>query len=149
MIFFKFTENGIPLNRPQKMEGWENMKHPEPAAWLSAHFIFTDGSWVEEVPYDPDLYFHGEEPSLAARSYTHGWDLFAPHINPCWHEYTRAYRVDHKHWDDHGSKNAGGLKETWDQRNQRSWDRFNVLFGQRDDLDIEIGKYGFGTEREP
>ena len=48
----------------------ENMKHLN-QQWLSAHFIFTDGS-VEEVPYDPDLYFHGEEPSLAARSYTHG-----------------------------------------------------------------------------
>ena len=47
------------------------MKHPEPAAWLSAHFIFTDGSWVEEVPYDPDLYFHGR--NRVCCSFIHTW----------------------------------------------------------------------------
>ena len=147
MVFYKWTDDGIPLNRPQVMEGWQNMKSPEPAAWLSAHFIFTYGTWVEEVPYDPELYFHGEEPSLAARSYTHGWDLFHPHINPCWHEYTRKYRVDNKHWDDHGGKNAGALAETWNQRNRKSYDRFNVLFEQKENPDIDIGEYGFGDVR--
>ena len=145
MTCHKWCDEGIPLFRPQRMDGWENLKSPEPAAFLSAHFIFTYGTWIEEVPYDPDLYFIGEEPTLAARSYTHGWDLFAPHINPIWHEYTRQYRVNSKHWDDHGERNKSGLEKTWDERNKLSIERCKAVFGQIDGIDL--GRYGLGTER--
>ena len=145
MTCHKWYDEGIPAFRPQRMDGWENLKSPEPAAFLSAHFIFTYGTWIEEVPYDPDLYFIGEEPTLAARSYTHGWDLFAPHINPIWHEYTRQYRVNSKHWDDHGEKNKSGLEKTWDERNKLSIERCKAVFGQIDGIDL--GRYGLGTER--
>ena len=40
---------------------------------ISAHQLFTFGTWVHDVPYDPNLYFDGEEDSLAIRSFTHGW----------------------------------------------------------------------------
>ena len=42
-------------------------------------FFFTLGQHCLEVPYDPDLYFLGEELVMMARSFTHGYDMFHPH----------------------------------------------------------------------
>jgi len=65
----------------------------------SGHFMFTEGAYCEKVPYDTDLYFIGEEITMAVRSYTSGYDMFYPD-KPCvWHEYGRAMRP--KHWSDH------------------------------------------------
>lgn len=38
--------------------------------------LFTLGEVINEVPYDPHLYFYGEEQSLALRLWTHGYDIF-------------------------------------------------------------------------
>jgi hypothetical protein len=54
---------------------------------LLAGFIFTSGNWVQEIPYDPNFYFSGEEQGLAIRSYTHGWDIFNPPAAPIYHLY--------------------------------------------------------------
>lgn len=66
---------------------------------LAGGFIFCDGQFIEEVPYDPYLYFHGEEQSLAVRSYTRGWDIFHPTWVPLYHLYKEA-NVAHEthHW---------------------------------------------------
>ena len=64
---------------------------------------------MSEVPYDPELYFHGEEITLAIRAFTHGYTLFHPPEHVLWHEYTRYYRQ--KHWDDH--VRACGIEFEW------------------------------------
>ena len=69
------------------------------ARFLAAGFLFTIGSFVEEVPYDPELYFFGEEIAMTLRAYTHGYDLFHPHQVLVWHDYVRSYAT--RHWDDH------------------------------------------------
>lgn len=71
---------------------------------LAAGFIFTLGRFVEEIPYDPFLYFHGEEQSLAVRAYTHGWRIFHPRQKdiPLYHLYRPAgeeNRAHHWHRD--------------------------------------------------
>ena len=58
-----------------------------PGCHVSAGFIFCAGKFVEEIPYDPYLYFHGEEQSLAVRAYTRGWDIFHPTWVPLYHLY--------------------------------------------------------------
>ena len=108
---------------------------PVKARFLSAHFLFTSGQWNKEVIYDPNLYFSGEEISLAARSYTWGYDMFHPNIVVAWHEYTRSYRT--KHWDDD--------KEWW-KKDGSSHDRLRKLLGM-DPCDIDFGVYGFGPIR--
>ena len=99
MEFDRFTEDGIVVFRPGVMPGWEQSSRPVRSRFLSAHFLFAPGSFVSNVPYDPDLYFLGEEITLAVRAFTHGYDLFHPGEVIAWHEYTRNYR--RKHWDDH------------------------------------------------
>jgi glycosyltransferase involved in cell wall biosynthesis len=67
---------------------------------VSAGFLFAAGSFVEEVPYDPYLYFHGEEQSLAVRAFTRGWDIFHPLLIPVYHLYKSegtAYQTHHWH----------------------------------------------------
>ena len=51
------------------------------------------------MPYDPYLYFHGEEQSLAIRAYTRGWDIFHPTWVPLYHLYKEANTPhDTHHW---------------------------------------------------
>lgn len=136
MNFDYYLPEGPIFTRPSDIPDIENITEPIPARFLSAHFVFADGTWVTEVPYDSMLYFHGEEPSLAIRSYTHGYDLYHPHIVIGWHEYTRAGKK--KHWDDN----------TWGMFDRISFSRTRKLLGMDGEiLDFDFGKQGLGTER--
>ena len=44
-----------------------------------ACFIFGRGDYMKEVPYDPLLYFFGEEISMTVRLWTSGWDFIYRH----------------------------------------------------------------------
>jgi glycosyltransferase involved in cell wall biosynthesis len=136
----RFLPEGAVFLNPQGLDGWKDMIEPVPARFLSAHFIFTLGKFADEVPYDPNFYFHGEETSLAARAYTHGYDLFSPHKIYAWHEYFRDGKT--KQWDD---------DSIWPQRDKNSYARFRSLFGMDEDciscVQKEFGKHGFGNKR--
>src|SRR5690606_31241175 len=75
----KFYSNNKLRLAPDYIDNYQELTSPQPTWFLSAHFLFTYGQWIKEVPYDPELYFEGEEDTLAVRSFTHGWDLFHPH----------------------------------------------------------------------
>jgi hypothetical protein len=110
--------SGVIFLEPHGVTEWKELTEPFPTRFISAHFIFTLGKFVEEVPYDEHLYFHGEESSLAARAFTFGYDLFSPHRAIVWHEYTRDGKK--KHWDD---------SQDWAQRDQASYARYRKLMG--------------------
>ena len=111
-----FSEDGIPLFRPRVIPDWRKLGRPLRARFVSAHFLFAPGCIVTEVPYDPELYFHGEEITLAIRAFTHGYSLLHPQEHVLWHEYTRSYRV--KHWDDH--LRSQGMAIEWHERDGAS-----------------------------
>ena len=138
MTFDRFIPEGAIFFLPAAIPNWQKLKAPIPSRFLSAHFIFTLGQWCTEVPYDPEYYFHGEEISLAVRSYTWGYDLFHPHKVVAWHEYTRKGRT--KHWDDN---------KEWANRNNHCHKRNRALFAVDGECRCEItfGPYDFGTER--
>jgi hypothetical protein len=138
MTFDRFIPEGAVFFLPAVIPGWQKLKSPIPSRFLSAHFIFTLGKWCVEVPYDPEYYFHGEEISLAVRSYTWGYDLFHPHKVIAWHEYTRKGRT--KQWDD---------DKEWIDRNTHCHKRNRALFGMDNECrcGMEFGIYDFGTER--
>ena len=115
----RFMPSGVIFLQPHHVDNWKELTEPFKARFISAHFIFTIGKFVEEVPYDELLYFHGEESSLAARAYTYGYDLFSPHRPIVWHEYTREGKK--KHWDDN---------QDWKQRDDDSYARYRKLMGQ-------------------
>ena len=103
----------------------------EAAHFVSLHFLFADGSFNREIPFDPQVYFFADEVAIALRAFTHGFELFHPLEILGWHLYDRATR--RTHWEDHGS---------WDQRNAASLERLRSLYsgGLRD-------RFGIGTQR--
>ena len=137
MVFDRFIPEGAVFFLPETIPGWETLKEPVPARFYSAHFAFTLGKFSEEVQHDPEFYFHGEEISIAARAYTHGYDLFHPHKTLVWHEYTRKGRT--KQWDDDSD---------WGNKNNISHKKNRQLFGMDGEVpEYDFGVYGFGTER--
>jgi glycosyltransferase involved in cell wall biosynthesis len=137
MNFDRFIPEGAVFFLPASFDTWDNKNEPLPARFYSAHFAFTLGEFSKEVQHDPEYYFHGEEISVAARAYTHGYDLFHPHKVLVWHEYTRKGRT--KQWDD---------DKEWGHRNTASHLKNRKLFEMDGEKrDIDFGKYGFGTVR--
>ena len=137
MVFDRFIPEGAVFFLPETIPGWEKLKEPVTARFYSAHFAFTVGQFSDEVQHDPEFYFHGEEISIAARAYTHGYDLFHPHKTLIWHEYTRKGRT--KQWDDDSD---------WVNKNNVSHSKNRKLFSMDGEVnDIDFGVYGFGTER--
>jgi len=137
MSFDRFIPEGAIFFLPNHMDEYKSLLEPIPARFYSAHFAFTIGEFVKEVPHDPNYYFHGEEISIAVRAYTWGYDLFHPHKIIVWHEYTRNGRT--KQWDD---------DKIWGRRNEESHKRNRKLFGMDGEInDIDFDIYGFGKIR--
>ncbi|WP_431910253.1 GlcNAc-transferase family protein [Micromonospora carbonacea] len=105
MVCESFTDDGIPLFGQRAIDGWRQLAAPPRARFVSAHFLFAPGSFVAEVPYDPRVYFMGEEISLTVRAYTWGYDLFHLPDLLAWHYYLREEGA--KHWTDHTEAGAG------------------------------------------
>ena len=109
---------------------------------IAAGFMFTLGAFVDEVPYDPFIYFHGEEQCLSARAFTHGWDIYHPPIVPVRHLYKEANGpayIEH-HW--HGNVDK---ERAFDSQYliARSSKRLNKLLSGSN----PIGSYGLGKVR--
>lgn len=72
---------------------------PLPNPFISAGFLFGPKAAFDQVPYDPKLYFIGEEVTLAVRLWTHGWDVYSPSDLLIYHFYGRG-DARPKHWTD-------------------------------------------------
>jgi GT2 family glycosyltransferase len=108
---------------------------------VSAAFLFTYGAFVEAVPYDPRLYFHGEEQNLAIRAFTRGWNIWHISAPPVYHKY-RVGGSDSQsvHW---AANHDQGRAVTWQQLELASQRRMQALLF---DGTVE-GAYGLGTTR--
>lgn len=138
MTFDRFIPEGAVFFLPEQIQGWQDLTEPVPARFYSAHFCFTLGVFSKEVQHDPQYYFHGEEISIAARAYTHGYDLFHTHKIIAWHEYTRKGRT--KHWDD--VNDWGKMNSDCHLRNRRLFSMDGEKYNPS-----EFGEYGWGTVR--
>ncbi|HSV48210.1 MAG TPA: GlcNAc-transferase family protein [Ramlibacter sp.] len=108
---------------------------------LGAGCLFGPGELVQRFPYDPFLYFHGEEQAFAARLFTHGWDIFHIAGMPISHLYydpASSKRV--LHWDQALDTQR---TEKWWELERRSRERLGHLLCEGRDLGI----YGLGHER--
>jgi hypothetical protein len=114
---------------------------PQPSFFCGAGFVFGPSAWITDVPYDPYLYFQGEEITLAVRLFTQGWDIFCPSDVLAYHDYNA--RPDRpRHWVD---------RRDWPALNRRSVQRIRHLLGMEESRDPEvlreIGRYGLGHRR--
>lgn len=93
-----YQKNGIIRYQATKYKRTSLL--PIPNLFIAAGFLFTTGSWLKDVPFDPNLdyLFIGEEILLSARSYTKGWDIFTPNKEIIFHHYLRY--DENKIWED-------------------------------------------------
>lgn len=146
IIFDRITAEKQILCKPDYVMNYKEIHEPIPAQFYSAHFAFTTGLFCKEVQHDPELYFTGEEMNITIRAFTHGYDLFHPHLVIAWHEYTRKNRQ--KHWDDD--------KEWW-KKDVHSKNHYKEFLKKMEDMEsIEnrnknsdelYNGYGLGKER--
>ena len=96
-------------------------EQPLQNAFVAGGFLFGPGSIAENVPYDPELYFYGEEISMSARLWTHGYNIFCPNRLLLFHLYKSSGAdgdTSATHWSDH---------QNWFQLNRRSLVRVHAL----------------------
>jgi hypothetical protein len=144
MSQYEFSADRLLMSMPWYIQDYRERTKIIKARTISGHFYFTSGEFIQDVPYDPDIYFGGytEETTLSVRAFTKGYDFYSPYRMVMWHEYTRNYRV--KHWEDHGLESA--TKKTSGERDVYARKKTRQLFGQEDN-GIEMGVYGLGDVR--
>jgi hypothetical protein len=135
------TRQKISLNKrkqwtAERFEFKDRLKeNPELSETVLGGFMFSDGSIINEVPYDPDISFFGEEICFAMRSWTRGWDIYSPSKNIVYHFYSR-----------------GGYNKIWKDRNLRgiSWKELEEISYSKQKRILcgeEKGIFGAGSVR--
>lgn len=115
--------------------------HPIQGFHVGAGCLFSLGRFAQTFPYDPHFYFHGEEQAIAARLFTHGWDIFHVPALPIYHLYNNIQSGPARtmHWDAAEEKKRS-LK--WRELEKRSRLRLDRLLRGED-----LGVYGLGCVR--
>ena len=132
----EFTPQGILLLTSRPIPIQQAPELPMKGTVCAAGFIFGKGEYMQEVPYDPNLYFFGEEISMTVRLWTSGWDFYQPNQLVVYHQWSRSERQTHS--QDH--------KETWHDIDKVSKDRVASILGTGD-VCFDLGVYGLGEER--
>lgn len=138
VAFREFAADGIPQLRPQHLPKHHKTARPLRARFVAAGFLFARGRFVEEVPYDPELYFVGEETALTVRAFTHGYDLFHPSETILWHDYGRLNA--RKHWGDHTGNDVP--LRPWNKLDEASRHKVQRLLSGE-----PVETFGLGTTR--
>ena len=94
--------------------------------YFCAGLAFGYAQYFIDVPYDDQIYFNGEEQTLAIRFYCKDIKLLAPPYNYCFHHYTGLKRL--RHWQNN---------ETWKKYDDIGIQRLNDFFDYK--LDATYG----------
>jgi len=128
-LVLTFEARPVPVNEPL------------PGFHVAAGCLFAPGRFALDFPYDPRLYFHGEEQALALRLFTHGWDIFHPPRLPIYHLYNVGEAAGKRpmHWDP--AEDARRAVK-WSEREKLSRQRLGDLVAG-----APLGVYGLGRVR--
>lgn len=142
MVAKNFDKDGVLLftGKPRFVDGGSAPSRPLPGAFVSANFLFGPAKLVQDVPYDPRLYFFGEEVTLSVRLWTHGFNIYHPNRAILYHFWDRAARTTH--FADHPD---------WIERDRLSKSRVRALLGvpahEGDGSQEGFGQFGLGDVR--
>jgi hypothetical protein len=142
LVFREFSREGLPMlsSVPLKSE------QPVRGSYLAGGFIFADGHFACAAANDPQIFFAGEEIAMAARAWSHGYDVYTPHKCLLWHFYGR--KNENKVWSDltREAKAAGDISMAWWERDGISKKRIRSLLGL-ESTGEDLGRYGLGSLR--
>lgn len=106
----------------------EDLEYGDKAYGFCANFAFGSSNAFMKAPYDPYMYFLGEEITLGIRLTLKGSTLVAPPINAIWTNYDRDNGHRNFHWRDN---------VIWGIRDKFARYRVNDIFHGKD-----LGIYG-------
>ena len=109
----------------------EDLVYGDEVLFLSANSLFTTSSVMDRLPYDPELYFTGEEFSLAVRAYTRNIKIISPTVKYMFTKYNRENVKRRFHWQDH---------ELWWRLNSESYEKIFKIVKEED-----LGDFGIGS----
>lgn len=115
-----------PIMYEPKYKDYLGKEFGEYHGYFCAGMVFGYSKFFIDVPYDPNLYFNGEEQTLAIRFYCNDIKLIAPPANYLYHHYTGLKRL--RHWEN----NPG-----WENDDKRGIERLNDFY-----LGKDLGIYG-------
>jgi len=75
-IIPNITEAGLVVFKSVGQKAQESDDSFEITPFVGGGMLFAGKEMITEVPYDPHIYFHGEEIALSARLWTSGYDIF-------------------------------------------------------------------------
>ena len=144
MMLGKLEEPGIPSL--SSVQG-KATSYPTPGWYLACGLMLAPGSFVDEVPYDPNLecLFWGEEILLSARAWTSGYNIYNPAFAVCAHQYNRVDRPNVVY----DQIQAGTIGEWTRMQNEsvhRAMRMLNIMFTGATPLD-EPSEYSMGDSR--
>ena len=114
-----------------------NTDLPVQGLLVAGGFIFSETTFSKKIPYDPKLYFHGEELSLALRLFTHGWSVTHIPRVPIFHLYTDVKNLVRKlHWNEEDEKHRA---VKWNELDKLSKSRLTDLIFSRVEEPFGLG----------
>lgn len=120
-IYPHSRENGLLTKLTSSpIHAWRSLGDPVEADFISLHFLFASGTFNRDMPFDPSIYFSGDEVATSLRAFCAGYNAYHPHRIVGWHSYDRTTRISH--WNDH-------LQAPW--QNSRSFATLARLFRGR------------------
>lgn len=141
---FGFDEEGVLTQNSWFYPMDSAPELPAPSPFISAGMLFAPGKVVDEVPYDPHLYFTGEEITLGARLWTSGWGIYCPNKIVAYHNYSKQVARP-RHWVD--QTNWVNSLMVRSHRRIRHILGIETMGNDCDDDRIEIERYGLGSIR--
>ncbi len=141
IVIFRRTQHTVPVDG-----------RPFVTPCLAAGFLFASGKCIEEIPYDPFLYFFGEEMSLAVRFWTHGWETFNPGKIVAYHLYARHIDKESgevrriREGNRHGRENPSAQLLSAKAR-ARFRHLLQIELSCDQEVTQDIAQYGLGTVR--
>ena len=116
-------------------------EHPVPGAFTGCAHVFAPAA-LDGIRFDPDMCFLGDEAAMAARWWTHGYDIYHPGFTHLFHMDKQAARP----------RQSGHRKSSEDpvpggaSPRDRELARMKVLYGLSGDPG-SLGAFGPGTAR--
>lgn len=117
---------------------------PRRGIFVCGHCTFAKSELDREVPFDPHMYFTGDEMSMSVRYFTHGYNVYNFAFRMIYHLYYRSDVVEKKKnvkLDRFNTTNA----HSCGNRNNESR-RMEQLY-EVADHGIDLGEFGNGTVR--
>lgn len=122
------------------------VRGPIPTPFVTANFIFARRQMFEEVPYDPHLYFRGQESTYALRLFTHGYNCYHPDRTVLYHYWDAQTRRDPR-LPGSGYKDSSDATPAAQLARQRVWHLLGLKMAENQAALVDLERYGLGRVR--